>query len=271
MTEPLLPPDIKDAPPENTEKLMTLVEHLTELRSRFLYVFLFFIAAFALIYPFSNHVLDVLMMPLAKAMRYTGGTRRMIFTGVAEGFLTHLKLAGFGGILLTFPFLAYQMWRFVAPGLYPNERQFLGPIFFASPVLFLIGALFVYYGLMPLAFRFLLSFQQLTTISANGLPVVLEARLAEYLSFLTTLILAFGISFQLPIVLVIMAKMGLITSQSLISARRYAIVMIFIVAAVLTPPDVISQIALAVPLLILYEGAIWCIQRLEKNRDQVYK
>lgn len=270
MTNKVLPPDLIDEKSDNQEGLMTWAGHLTELRGRILKALFFFVLVFIVLYPFSGKILEILMLPLAQAMQKAGGSHRMIFTGVAEGFVTHLKLSAFGAAVLSFPFLAFQIWRFVVPALYENERRFVRPLFIASPILFVLGAFFVFFALMPVAFRFLLSFQQLAT-SDKVLPVVLEARLSEYLSFLMTLILAFGISFQLPVVLVILGKLGVITARNLKDFRRYAIVFIFIAAAVLTPPDVISQLALAVPLIFLYESAVWCIQSLEKKDDQGYK
>lgn len=271
MTSEFLPPDLSDRQQDdNPEKMMTWVGHLSELRSRLLKTVLFFMLVFCVLYPFADRVLDVLMLPLAKAMEKTGGSHRVIFTGLAEGFITHLKLSAFAAALLTFPFMAFQIWRFVSPGLYENERKFVRPIFFASPVLFVLGGVFVFFVLTPIAFKFLLSFQQLTD-AENVLPVVLEARLSEYLSFLMTLILAFGLSFQLPIVLVVLGRLGIIKAQNLKDFRRYAIVLIFVAAAVLTPPDVVSQFALALPLLFLYESAVWYIQALEKKTDRDYK
>ena len=270
MTNKILPPDLIEETNDNQEGLMTWAGHLTELRGRILKTLFFFVLTFLALYPFSDKILEILMLPLAQVMQKTGGSHRMIFTGVAEGFVTHLKLSAFGAALICFPFLAFQVWKFVSPGLYQNERCFVRPIFIASPVLFVLGALFVFFALMPVAFRFLLSFQQLTAAD-NVLPVVLEARLGEYLSFLMTLILAFGISFQLPVVLVVLGRLGIITAQNLKDFRRYAVVFIFIAAAVLTPPDVVSQLALAFPLLFLYESAVWCIQSLEKKDNRDYK
>ena len=269
MTNESFPPDMIEDDKENQQALMTWAEHLTELRARFLKVLFFFAVFFIVLYPFSGKILEILMLPLAQVMQKTGGTHRMIFTGVAEGFVTHLKLSAFGAAIASFPVLVFQLWRFVSPGLYRNERRLARPVFIASPLLFIAGGLFVFFALMPVAFRFLLSFQQLA--AENTMPVVLEARLGEYLSFLMTLILAFGISFQLPVVLVVLGQAGVITSKSLKGFRRYAIVFIFVAAAVLTPPDVISQLALAVPLLFLYESALWCIQSLEKKDEQGYK
>ena len=270
MTDSFFPPDLTEENKENQEKLMTWAGHLAELRSRILKVFFFFIVVFAMLYPFSDKVLDVLMLPLAQVVQKTGGTQRMIFTGLAEGFVSHLKLSVFASAIFSFPFFVFQVWRFVAPGLYQSEKKFIRPIFIVSPLLFAAGALFVFFILMPVAFKFLLSFQQLSS-SENTLPVVLEARLSEYLSFLMTLTLAFGASFQLPVVLVILGRLGILNSQNLKDFRRYAIVFIFILAAVLTPPDVVSQLALAFPLLFLYESAVWCIQSLEKKENQGYK
>ena len=270
MTDDFYPPDMIEEKDENQEGLMTWTGHLTELRGRILKVLAFFVFVFIALYPFSGKILEILTLPLAQVMQETGGSRRMIFTGLAEGFVTHLKLSAFGAAIVAFPFAAFQIWRFISPGLYDNERRFIRPFFLASPVLFAAGGAFVFFALMPVAFHFLLSFQQLTA-SGNSLPVVLEARLAEYLSFLMTLILAFGISFQLPVVLVILGRLKIITAQDLKDFRRYAIVFIFVAAAVLTPPDVVSQLALAFPLLFLYESAVWCIQSLEKKDDQGYK
>ena len=270
MTDSFFPPDLTEENNENQEKLMTWAGHLAELRGRILKIFFFFIVVFALLYPFSDKVLDVLMLPLAQVVQKTGGTQRMIFTGLAEGFVSHLKLSVFGAAILAFPYLVFQVWRFVSPGLYKNEKRFVRPIFIVSPLLFAVGAAFVFFVLMPVAFKFLISFQKLASEN-NALPVVLEARLSEYLSFLMNLILAFGFSFQLPVVLVFLGRLGVICSQNLKDFRRYAIVFIFILAAVLTPPDVVSQLALAFPLLFLYESAVWCIQSLEKKENQGYK
>lgn len=266
MNEPIFPPEFDERLENEEAGLMTWVGHLSELRSRLLKTFLFFVFSFAAVYPAGEYILDFLSVPLADSMKLSGGSGRMIFTGVAEGFITRLKLAGFGACLLTFPFAAFQLWRFIAPGLYEKEKRFVRPMFFAAPVLFLCGGAFVFYAVMPAAFKFLLSFQQLNT-QDGALPVVLEARLQEYLSFLISLFLAFGLSFQLPLVLVVLARLGLFTAQSLKDFRRYAVVLIFILAAIATPPDVISQFALAIPLLILYEGAIWVIERVEKNAN----
>ncbi len=270
MENEVFPPDARIGEKSNPEKMMTWVGHLTELRSRVLKSFLFFVAAFLCCYPFAGRILDVLMYPLARAMEQTGGSQRLIFTGLAEGFVTHLKLSAFAAVVASFPFAAFQAWRFIAPGLYPSERGAIRPFFIVSPVLFVAGGVFVFFGLMPVAFKFLLSFQQLAAAN-NALPVVLEARLSEYLSFLTGLILAFGFSFQLPVVLAVLGRMGLIRAQNLRDFRRYAIVFIFVVAAVLTPPDIVSQFALALPLLFLYESSVWYIQSLENKKDQGYK
>lgn len=270
MTSDLLPPDLSGDETENTQNVMTWTGHLSELRARLLKTLLFFTLAFLALYPFAGQILDLLMFPLAQAMEKTGGSQRVIFTGLAEGFITHLKLAAFGAAVLSFPFAAFQIWRFIMPGLYQNERNFIRPVFIASPVLFVCGGLFVFFVLTPIAFKFLLSFQQLSA-PENALPVVLEARLSEYLSFLMSLILAFGVSFQLPVVLVVLGRLGIISAQNLRDFRRYAIVFIFVAAAVLTPPDIVSQFALALPLLVLYESAVWCIQSLEKKTDRDYK
>lgn len=270
MTNDFLPPDLSGDAEENEQSIMTWTGHLSELRARLLKTLLFFTLVFLLLYPFAGKILDLLMYPLAQVMEKSGGSKRLIFTGLAEGFVTHLKLAAFGSAVLSFPFAAFQVWRFIMPGLYRNERDCVRPVFVASPVLFACGGLFVFFVLTPIAFKFLLSFQQLSAPD-NALPVVLEARLSEYLSFLMSLILAFGVSFQLPVVLIVLGRLGIVSTKNLKDFRRYAIVFIFTAAAVLTPPDVVSQFALALPLLVLYESAVWYIQSLEKKRDRDYK
>ncbi len=251
--------------------MMSWVEHLSELRARLLKVFLFFVLSFLCLYPFVDVIRNLFIFPLARAMQISeGSSQRMIFTSLAEGFITHLRLCAFSALFITFPFFAFQTWRFVRPALHKEERFFLRAIFFLSPVLFSLGALFVFYILTPLAFEFLLSFQALKA-GESLLPIVLEAKLNEYFSFLMTLILAFGLSFQLPIVLILLARIGVLSSRHLRSFRRYAMVLIFIFAAILTPPDVVSQIALALPLLFLYEVSLYVIQSLEKKENQEYK
>lgn len=246
------------------DRAMPLLEHLLELRRRLMFAALGFVVAFALCYWVSLDIYDVLMRPLAKVMAEVGGTQRMIYTALTEGFFTQVKVAAFGAMFLSFPIVAAQLWMFVAPGLYKKERRAFLPFLVASPILFVIGAMLVYFMIIPMAWKFLLGFQ--THGGETVLPIQLEARVGEYLSLIMTLIFAFGVSFQLPVLLTLLARAGLISSESLVSKRRYAIVLAFIVGAVLTPPDIVSQIGLAVPLMLLYEGSIIACRRIERTR-----
>jgi sec-independent protein translocase protein TatC len=254
----------KKSPPKETPdaELMPLVEHLIELRDRVVYSVLALIAGFAISYMYAGEIYNFLVRPLAHIYGEEAG-RRMIYTGLTEAFFTYMKLAFFGGFILAFPVIATQMYRFIAPGLYKKERDFLLPVLVASPVLFAAGAALVYYFIFPLAWRFFLGFE--STGGEGQLPIQLEAKVSEYLSLVMTLIMGFGLAFQMPVILLLLARVGLVSADMLVKRRKFAIVGIFIAAAVLTPPDVISQIGLAVPLLLLYEISVLVIRRLEKK------
>jgi sec-independent protein translocase protein TatC len=241
-----------------------LIEHLTELRTRLLWSVLAFLVAFFACYGVSQHIYDFLVRPLADIMHEVGGSQRMIYTALTEAFFTYVKVAAFGAVVVTFPIIATQIWLFTAPGLYKHEKKALLPFLLASPVLFLTGSALVYYMVMPLAWRFLLGFQ--TTGTETVLPIELEAKVGEYLGLVMKLILAFGISFQMPVALTLLARVGILSSRGLAAARKYAIVGVFVLAAVVTPPDVISQVGLALPLILLYEGSIWACRYVEKKR-----
>src|SRR5687768_13578009 len=189
----------------------------------------------------------------------------MIYTGLTEAFFTYVKVAFWAGTFLSFPIIATQLWMFVAPGLYKHERNAFLPFLIATPILFFMGGALVYYLIFPLAWQFFLSFEQLAP-GPEGLPIQFEARVGEYLSLVMTLIFAFGIAFQLPILLVLLARVGIVSSEALAAKRKYALVIILIVAAVLTPPDVISQIGLAVPLYLLYEISVQIARIMERQR-----
>jgi sec-independent protein translocase protein TatC len=190
----------------------------------------------------------------------------MIYTGLAEAFFTYVKVAFWAGAFLTFPFVAIQLWLFIAPGLYRNEKQAFMPFLAATPVLFFLGGAMVYYFIFPLAWRFFLSFE---TSGADGsLPIELEARVGEYLSLVMKLIFAFGLSFQLPVALTLMGRVGLVSSEALARNRKYAIVGVFVVAAIITPPDIISQIGLAIPIILLYEISIIAVRIVERRRAE---
>ncbi len=245
---------------DETPQGMTLSGHLNELKKRIVYSFLALIIGFSISYLFSENIYEFLLRPLAHALE--GEDRRMIYTGLAEAFLTYIKLSFFAGTILAFPFISFQVYSFIAPGLYKNEKSFFLTFLTISPMLFIMGAAFVYYFLFPMAWSFFLSFE-----TGGDLPVQLEARVSEYLSLVTTMILAFGLSFQLPIILILLMKIDFLSVETLKKGRRYAVVILLIIAAVLTPPDVLSQVALFTPLYLLYEISILVGNKLKKNLE----
>lgn len=241
-------------------------EHLLELRTRLMWVFGAMVLGTAVCFWFVEPIYGFLVQPLADAMD-GGGSQRLIYTGLTEAFFTYLKVAFFAGIFLTFPVLLLQIWGFIAPGLYENEKKAFMPFMIATPVLFFAGGATVYYLVLPMAWPFFLSFQ--TSAAETTLPIQLEARVSEYLDLIMTLIFAFGLCFQLPVALTLMGKAGLITADWLARQRKYALIVTFIVAAFLTPPDVISQILLAVPILGLYELSIFLIRNAAKPKNPI--
>ena len=245
-----------------------LLDHLIELRRRLMWSLFGFLAAFVFCYFFAKEIYAFLTHPLAVAFEGQPG-RRMIFTALYETFFTYLKVAAFGALCISFPIIATQIYMFVAPGLYRNERRAFLPFLVATPVLFTLGASLVYYGVMPVMIHFFLGFE--TPGSPGSLPIQLEAKVADYLDLIMTLIFAFGLSFQLPVLLTLLGRVGIVSSDFLKRHRRYAIVFVFVVAAVLTPPDVLSQFSLAIPLLLLYEVSIWSVRLIEKERTEAAK
>ena len=239
------------------------VSHLTELRKRLINSFIFLIIFFIGCYFFAEHLYGFLVEPYANAVKNDGLERRLIFTALQETFLTYLKVSFFTAFFVTCPYILMQIWKFIAPGLYKHEKIAILPYLILTPILFFIGGMLVYYLIMPLAIKFFLSFES-TGLSTN-LPIQLEAKVNEYLSLIMKLIFAFGISFQLPVVLSLLARVGLIDSEFLKQRRKYVVVIIFAAAALLTPPDPITQIGLAIPLLILYELSIFSVKFIEKK------
>ena len=250
----------------NKDKDIGFISHLTELRKRLINSLVFLIVLFVICYYFSEFIYGFLVEPYAQAVKDDPINRRLIFTALQETFLTYLKVSFFAAFFITSPFILIQIWKFIAPGLYEHEKLAIMPYLILTPILFLLGGMLVYYLVMPLAINFFLSFESVG-LNAN-LPIQLEAKVNEYLSLVMKLIFAFGLSFQLPIILSLLARIGFIDSDFLKTRRKYVVVIIFAVAAILTPPDPITQIGLAIPLLILYELSIFAVKIIEKKTEK---
>lgn len=240
---------------------MPLMEHLTELRTRLLYSFVGFIIAFVFCFYFWKPVLDIITAPLERACVAQGKPCPVIYTSLIEPFFTQVKIGAFGALCITFPLIAAQIYKFLAPGLYKNERLALVPFLVATPIMFAVGATFLYFVLLPMALHFFVGYQQYANIE-------LMPKIGEYIDLVMKLVFAFGLCFELPVILTLLAKVGIVSSTALREKRRYAIIIVTVVAAVFTPPDAISMISLAVPMIGLYEISIWLAKMVEKKRAE---
>ena len=245
----------------NKEALLS--SHLSELRNRFLYFLLFFIISFLFSYLFVEDIFNFISEPFVNSIDFKEN-KRLIYTGLAEAFLSYLKLALISGFIISSPFFIYHIWAFIAPALLKKEKKIIFPFLFLIPIMFILGFLFVYYFIIPLAWDFFIGFD--TSGSNNNLSIELEPKINEYISITLKIAIAFGLAFQLPIAIFLLTLLGLTSPTDLQKKRRFVIVIIFLVAALITPPDIISQVGLAIPIIFLYEFSIFASKFFEKKK-----
>ena len=243
---------------------MSLIDHITELRKRLIWSFIYLLIVFIICFYFADILFSFLARPLVNLMDIERG-QGFIYTALQEAFFTELKVAFFFALFFSFPLIAIQIWKFLAPGLYKNEKKAFLPFLIATPVLFFAGGSMVYYFIAPVAWKFFLSYQNM---NSSGIPIRLEAKMGEYLALMMRFIFAFGLAFQLPVVISLLAKANLVTHTTLKKYRKYAIVIAFLSAAFLTPPDPFSQISLALPIILLYEISIFLAKIIQKNKKE---
>ncbi|ETD84882.1 twin-arginine translocase subunit TatC [Rhodobacter capsulatus] len=257
------------------ETAAPLIEHLAELRTRILYALAAYVVAVILCYIIWHPVFTFLTHPICEALSARGQTCQLSLIKLQEGFFVAINIAMLGGFALAFPMIGFQLWRFVAPGLYRNEKRAFLPFLIASPVMFFLGAAFCYYVILPMAFSFFLGFQMGDVVAgadatdpANQMAVIgFTGSMEEYLKLTTKFVMAFGICFQMPVALTLLGKAGLVSAQALASVRKYAVVAMLTVAAIVTPPDVMSQVIMFAVIYPLYEGSIFLVRRMEKKRE----
>ena len=250
------------------ESAAPLIEHLTELRNRLIRSVVAFSICMICAFTVASPIFNFLANPIVNILKMNGQSPDLIFTGLQQGFMVNIRISLFGGFILSFPYISMQMWKFVAPGLYKNEKKAFLPFLVASPLLFLLGAAFSFYIVMPLAFDFFLGFQQQNEDLSDMVGITYLGTINEYLGLTMKFIIAFGLCFQLPVLLTLMGKAGLVSSEALAKSRKYAVVGILVLAAIVTPPDVITQIILFTVVYALYEISVILVKWVEKKKKE---